>query len=279
MMKKYEITEEVLRELYCDEGLSFQKIAGKFERSYTYIKNAARRFDIKPMKYYERHHRQSLNDTEKSLLVGTLLGDGHTECHSGPESHVSIALKQSTIHSDYVDWLAEHFKDWASNPEHPITTVSCIDKITNKKHWARRFRTICHPVFDEFYLRFYPTDIKRVDIDFISPYFNEFSLAVLMMDDGGVSSKNTRLKINTDGFLGEDTANFRDFLKDRFDLNSCLIKRPVETATDQRYCIEFSVKSSRILVTMIEHHMIPSMKYKLDIFPFRSSTTTCEPPV
>ena len=128
------ISKEKLNELYTIEKLSDCQIGEIYGISGGKIHRLRNKYGIKALEYYQRHHKQELNEKEKSFIVGVLLGDGHLRLRKedGKRSYPQLMLEQTIKHREYVYWLKEQIKDWIYDVDKPIKQVRKIDKRTKK---------------------------------------------------------------------------------------------------------------------------------------------------
>ena len=52
-----------------------------------------------------------LTDLQRSILIGTLLGDGHLETQDKGKTY-RLKVEHQALQSDYVEWLHSQFKEW-----------------------------------------------------------------------------------------------------------------------------------------------------------------------
>jgi hypothetical protein len=254
------ISKAELEDLYLNKKLPDSKIGKMFGISTGRIHRLRNRYNIKTIEYYQRHHKQKLDEKEKSFVVGTMLGDGHIRLRkeSGQKAYPQLMLEQSVKHREFAFWLKEEIKDWLYNVNKPLKQRRIIDKRRNKIYHSYPFQTICHPAFSEFYDAFYENKIKKImNMKVIEKYFNLYSFAIWLMDDGTLSKRGRRIKMCSHNFSYEDNDKLRNFLGERFELKAHIRKEK------DYFCLDFSVDSSNIISDMLRELVIPSMQYKL----------------
>ena len=129
----------------------------------------------------------SLLEVQKSLIVGSLLGDGYMRCKTNAHLQVTHSIRQKI----YVDWKYQQLKDFVSTPPKEYQG--------NGNRVGYRFFTRSLPLFTPFYHRFYPHGKKIIPPDIqITP----LTLAVWFMDDGSKSRNSCYL--NTQQFHVDD---------------------------------------------------------------------------
>mgnify|MGYP003296024055 CR=1 FL=1 len=110
--------------------------------------------------------------------------------------------------------------------EFPVLTSACASACARspprESGTCYYFRTVTHPEFSLYRELFYSSNRKIVPLALLDEQFSELSLAVWLMDDGGVDRKQVRL--NTQSFsLAENEA-----LSSFYELNLELIHVSIE---------------------------------------------------
>lgn len=253
------ISKEMLEDLYINQKLSLVEIAKILKVSQNLVSSLKKKYAIRTINAFERHHKQVLGDREKSIILGLMLGDGHIKKHGN--SNPTLMLEQTQKHSEYIYWLRNELMDWVNNPEKPITHHRKFCKRSQKFYHSLSFQTISHPVFNEFHSDFYK-DKKKVVGKETMKYFNELTLAVWIMDDGFLTGTCKRNAIATNCFSFDDVNFLRDLLKSKYDLKTWANKRT--TASKKlTWEISFDRPSTVKIAEIIRHIVVPSMQYKL----------------
>ena len=55
-----------------------------------------------------------MNKEQRSIVVGTLLGDGHLETQNQGRTY-RLKIEHSIKQKDYTDWLYQNFKSWVND--------------------------------------------------------------------------------------------------------------------------------------------------------------------
>lgn len=132
-----------------------------------------RQLGIKSKAQYRLEQYPPLNIDQKRLIIGGLLGDGSvSQGNYYYESH----CKRQLLYLQKKSKILEPFSLPINynNPEQPF------------------FKTVRHPVFEEFYKVFYSSDHdgKMIPVDFISKYWDDCILAYWFFDDGNFEEKS-----------------------------------------------------------------------------------------
>lgn len=187
----------------------------------------------------------SLSQTQKSVIIGSILGDGYLRIIKGRQNaflEINHSLKQRA----YVDWKYNLLKDIVKSP--PRLRVS------NNNRSAYRFYTRQHDELTLLFHYFYRQGIKIIPDKFrITP----LTLAVWFMDDGS-KCRSSDIYLNTQQFDDESQGNIIASLKD-IGLTARLNK-------DAKYKrVRFIKSCLPQLVDLVEPYIIPSMRYKIEI--------------
>ncbi len=197
----------------------------------------------------------SLNQTQISVLVGSLLGDGTMRVGKNA-LNANFKIEQGLKQKDYVFWKYEVFKEWVTTPP-KLSMRYDENRIPYAKSWW--FRTIRHPKLTLFHKLFYKHGIKVVPkniVDLLDP----LALAIWIMDDGSLS--RNKIDISTYSFkLGEIKLLQRVFLK-KFALDSNFYKD-----RDKGFRMYFSKTETFRLIPLISKFIIPNLAYKILVTP------------
>lgn len=195
------------------EGKSRNFIKEKFGLSSSIVHTILKRLNL------ENKPKRSVNLTahQKSVLIGTILGDTHILKGSKFTSSINFAHceKQKDFYDGKVEILSSLGISY--NKEH-----NYFDKRTNRCY--KRYVFTSHSCIELKELRyiFYPDGKKVLPIEYLRDNFNIVSLAYLYMDDGNTSKYNTI--ISTQSFDLENLKDFVLLLKDKFNLDFTIQK-------------------------------------------------------
>ena len=186
----------------------------------------------------------SLSQRQKSILIGSLLGDAYLRKMPG-RSDAFFEFNHSYKAKDYVDWKYQELKNFVkSKPK----------KRAYSNREAYRFFTVQRPEFTKIYESFYRDSRKVIDRDL---QLNALVLAVWFMDDGSVTSKSD-VYLNTQQFSMKDQKFLLHVLRRDLGIRARLNK-------DKKYYrIRILKESLPTFVSFVRRHVIDSMRYKLD---------------
>ena len=161
-----------------------------------------------------------LSNKQRSIVVGTLLGDGHLETQNHGRTY-RLKFEHSSKQAFYVDWLYEQFKDWVLTPP----------KLKRKLLKGVELENYCFQTLSVGQLRFYGKSFygdnghKSVPVQ-IGRWLTPLALAVWFMDDGSSKSKQHKAVIlNTQCFSQKDLGLLRRALLTNFDIETTLRKQ------------------------------------------------------
>lgn len=181
----------------------------------------------------------SLSETQRSVLVGTLLGDGAMRC----KTNALLEINHSAAQRGYVDWKYEVFRDLVRTPPR--------GRAGNGGRLAYRFVTRSDPSLTPYYRSFYPAGRKTVPELELTP----LALAVWLMDDG--SRSRSSVYFNTQQFAPADQTRLVRLLDSTFGIAATLNR-------DRAYFrIRVAVASIPTLVRLTSKHVLPELAYKL----------------
>lgn len=185
----------------------------------------------------------SLTQEQKSIVIGSLLGDGYLRVIPG-RKNAFLEINHSIFQRDYVDWKYQKLKNLVKSP--PKQRKGQEGRI------AYRFFTRQHPELTEFYRKFYPDKKKIVPLEL---NLNSLAIAVWFMDDG--SKTYETYYFNTQRFDRLSQERLITMLKNQWNIESSLNR------DKGFYRIRIKQSSASKFRKIVSEHIIASMKYKL----------------
>lgn len=184
----------------------------------------------------------SLTKEQKSVLVGSLLGDGTMRKKTNAYLEINHAYSQKQL----VDWMYSKFKNLVLTP--PKWRKG------NGKREAYRFFTRSLPVLTPFYNQFFVNNRKIIPRNL---KLDALSLAVWFMDDG--SKSRSSIYLNTQQFTLSEQERLVGVLNSQFDIKSTLNKDKIYTR------IRIRTESVSKFIKLVEKYILPDFWYKLPI--------------
>ena len=157
-----------------------------------------------------------LDESQKSILIGLLLGDAHINRKS-LTGNSRLIYGQSALraqHISYFDFFFNIFKPLCSPTFSPKVKI-WIDKRSKKTYKSSSFATLSLPCFNYYKELFYKNNVKIVP-DNIFNLLDYQGLAFWVMDDGSLQNKG--LHLNTYAFSERDINLLMEVLINKFKL-------------------------------------------------------------
>ena len=215
-------------------------------------------------KWKEIKRSAVLNLEQRSLIIGSLLGDGTMRIGKGAVN-ANFKVEHGLEQKDYVLWKYRVLEPLVMT-EPKISYRYTADRQKYQKSWW--FRTFRHPILTDIYKFFYigsgyRTGRKIIPSN-IQDYLDPLALAVWIMDDG--SYNKDKIDISTYSFLFEEIELLCRSLEKRYGLSAWYYKD-----RDKGYRMYFRKSVTGKLVDLIRPHIVTSMMYKIG---FRNPVTT-----
>ena len=192
-----------------------------------------------------------LNDIQRSVLVGTMLGDGHLETQDKGKTY-RLKIEHQLLQKDYTEWLYSHFKEWVRS--------GIYSKVKSAGKEYVGFTTYSHGAF-RFYAQQFYVGKKKIIPKIISKLIDPLSLAIWFMDDGSWKSNTHKtFIIHTLGFTKPDLELVQKVLKDKFNLETSLHRQKEKYW--RLYIVSKSAKDFENLINPYTS-LIDSMKAKM----------------
>lgn len=187
----------------------------------------------------------SLTQLQRSIIVGSILGDGYLRIVSGRKD-AFLEINHSISQKEYVDWLYEMLK--------PLCRSGPKKRKGNGTRIAYRFTTRQMPQLTELFKQFYVHGKKQIPLDL---ELDSMMLAVWFMDDGS-RCRESDVYLNTQQFERADQEKCINMLEKLGFL--CSLNK------DKEY-VRLRIKKSSIqqFFSIIGPHIIPSMAYKIGL--------------
>ncbi|MDO8575598.1 MAG: LAGLIDADG endonuclease [bacterium] len=188
------------------------------------------------------------------MIIGSLLGDARLECRSvGVRSPITARFRvhHGFKQKEYVFWKYEILKNlilkepreisW-NNQKRDLHEISWYFHSKSTKELG-----ILHSIFYKNKVKILPDEVFKL--------MNPQILAVWFMDDG--SNNQNGLTINTHGFSLKGQEQIIKFFKDKFNIDSKIIK------DRNKWKISMNNVNKISLFSIISPFIIPSMTYKI----------------
>ncbi len=188
----------------------------------------------------------NLTKTQRSIIIGKILGDGHLETANNKTFRLKI--EHSIKQKEYVDWLYEQLKNLASNNP----KIKKRERITS--YW---FNTSCSGTLRFYAQQFYKGN-KKIIPKIINKILDPMALAIWFMDDGSLKSKNHKTYIiHSLGYTKKELEIMQEVLGKKFNIKTRLHRQY------GKWRIYITSESRNVFRNLIEPYIVPSMRYKL----------------
>lgn len=201
-----------------------------------------------------------LTNTEKAILMGTLLADG-TMTKRGNSYRVRIS--HSIKHKSYVEWKRNKLENICRTTQEPT------ERTDRKGYKTLEFYTTSGEYLKEIYHLFYKQQPDNSYKKMITPELlnnlpkDPMVLAVFYMDDGSTRDDCYAGKLATQGFSLLENELLRDYLKQEWNIKCEVVKH---TEISGQYYLSIPARSFGDFIALIESIVreVPEMCYKLN---------------
>ncbi len=261
--------KELLYDMYINKEYSMSKIASMYGISTMTVRAWLNKNEIKTklstQNIYKELKTTEFSSTQKSLLVGSILGDG------------SITIGNDCINARFVERHCEEQKNyllWKMNILKPFTKSKVV-KSDGKEHIisdvkcltsnSYMFSTISHNYLTELRSLFYKDNIKIIPQN-LNDFVNGLVMAVWICDDGSLSyikkSGTYRMDLHTESFTYKENLFLcRDILSPYFTEAFIINSRQYKSGEAFYLCISGKDKVLKI-VNSIKQFIPECMIYK-----------------
>lgn len=195
-----------------------------------------------------------LSTDQKSVLIGTLLGDGSLQKRG---RYHRLHIKHSRVQIPLVKYKRKYFANITSMP------IRLFDqKINDKTYQFCEFVTLTHPEFSKFYQYFYPDKEKVITQEIINQINNPLCLAIWFMDDG--CAEYAGCSFSTHCFSRLEVELLSKTLNKKFHLKTNLRKNK------GKWIIYIPKKKIVDFQQLIQEYMLPEFMYKLKPYSMRN---------
>ena len=184
----------------------------------------------------------SLTQEQKSIIIGSILGDGYLRIVPG-RKNAFLEINHSISEKEYVDWKYQELKNLVKSPPKA--------RKGKGKRIAYRFFTKQHPEITNLYQKFYQDREKIIP----NLKLNPLIIAVWFMDDGSKSYQTYYL--NTQRFDYQSQERLIQMLKKQYGIESSLNR------DKEYYRLRIKQSSAERFKVLIQNYIIPTMEYKL----------------
>jgi len=194
----------------------------------------------------------TLNEEQRAILVGLLLGDGHLETQNNGRTY-RLKVEHSEAQADYSQWLFTQF-------QHLCDQEEVYRRVRKDGRISVGFTTRSTGIFRFYAQQFYVDKKKRIP-PMIHKILTKLGLAIWFMDDGSrKSNRHHTYNIHTLGYTKEDLEFAREKLDILFGIQVTLHKQ-----RNDSWRLYIGAHSASSFTHLVEPYVqqIPSMRKKL----------------
>lgn len=196
-----------------------------------------------------------IGERQRSIIVGTLLGDGHLETVNKGLTY-RLKIVHSAKQREYIEWLYYELKNLVrTQPQRKIK------KGANKTYEEYWFSTYSLGSLRFYGQQFY-VDGYKVIPKIIGKLIDPLAIAVWFMDDGSYkSNRHKTYIIHTLSFNKKDLQLLCEVLERKYGIKTRLHRQYYKSSVKWRLYV--LSQSARIFKNLIEPYIVSSLKYKL----------------
>jgi hypothetical protein len=221
---------------------------------------------IKPKHIYGDLKRTDFSIFQKSILIGSLMGDGHLE----KRPHLKNAIFREEHSYNQAQWLK-----WKYNNLKPFTMSDTWERDRgeisefpdghgNTKEYNIQkvisMSTISHPYLTELHEQFYVNRKKVLPRQLIEDNFDIIALSIFWGDDGCFTEDCIRFC--TDGFSKEEVYWLADFLN-KFYKSRITVRKHTTNSVDKYRIVFTKIRDDIECFENVRNILPQSMWYKL----------------
>lgn len=271
------VEKDKLSTVYIEKNGNVLDIAAELRVSVQTVMASLKKYNlsfVKPKYLYGDLKRTDFSEFQKSLLIGSVLGDGHLEKRSRLK-HVLFREEHSVHQTQWLKWKHDNLK--------PFTTANTWirdrgdqmlmpDGKGGKKMYnianVIAMSTGTHPYLTYLHSEFYVNRIKIVPKMLMESKFDMVTLAVLIGDDGSLN--RNIIVICTDSFSYSEVMILKEMIERIF--NGGVTVRTKQAGKPRLYLSRFN--DDKKFVSELRDILPKCMHYKLPLVLNEHQTAT-----
>jgi hypothetical protein len=228
------LTEDFLKDSFL-QGKSIKDIAKEARVSHAVIDSLLKKYHISNpiadnLKAIKVVQQNSLDITQKGIILGTLLGDAWL--YKNKKGHVTAWFQHCEKQKKYAEYKATQLSTLFRRPAIIVPYNPKIDM------WYRttgyRYLSISHPYFDYLYNALYFSGKKEVSKEVLKD-LTLLGVAIWFGDDGSANDKDKSYYFHTNAFSIESIQNLREWLYRNIHVKTSIIK--LKSNNDIKYIL------------------------------------------
>ena len=194
-----------------------------------------------------------LTKQQKSVLIGTILGDGFLQ--KTGEKNARLRLEHSQKQRDYVLWKGQVFgRLFQGSPNY----LERVHPISGETYKYCRWQSSACPAFGKWRKYFYPNGKKIIPIDIGKILTELITLAVWYMDDGYFNKVDRNSYIYLGRVTHVEAEILQKAIKKNFDIVATIYDKK-----NKGFALFFGATETKKLQALISPFIITSLQYKL----------------
>ena len=240
------ISEPELRKLYLEDKLTDEEIASQVGCPLKHIRRWRHRWGIETIGRTERHEVCPIEGRLRSILVGSMLGDGRLS----RANQVSLYTENhSDSQREYLEWKKKEWGPWSQHDLSPVTW-----NLKGKSYAGWILWTVNHVTLNPWHEMFYPEPGPKQLQPQVADLVDALALAIWYMDDGSAGW----WPLITFG-MKEESRKVAQSIFQKFNLNPRWA--PLQGNTGQ-FFFE-GEDQAHLFISLVKPHIPECMQYKL----------------
>lgn len=193
----------------------------------------------------------SLNKEQKSILFGTILGDGYLQ--STGKKNARLRLEHGGKQKEYLLWKVKKLEKLFQGKAKYLERVHPISK-EKYNYWRHQSQSM--PYLGKLRNIFYPDGKKKIPKD-LEKYLTPLMLAVWYMDDGYYYLRDNCSYLYLGNVSEQEAETVTRVLFKKFNITARVKQKK------KGYAIYFSPQETQKLKNLIKSHILYQFNYKL----------------
>lgn len=262
--RKIILDKEELYKKYILEGLSQKKTADYFKCSVDTVVKNLKEYGIKSHKtgYWKQSNTIQINNHQKDILYGALLGDG---CLIKHKNGVNAQFSYTSKSKQHVEFVCNDFMEYSY--KEGVKKIDVYDKRTDKIYTRYTFRTITDKGLLSEYNKWYKDGKKHIPKDLV---LNPLICLIWYIGDGGLldSKRSQYIKLSTQCFDKIEQENI--LIQQLSQFNAKLTKADKSKYDDQQYFIYIPHKNVKMFLDYIGECPFDDYRYKWNLKEYKN---------
>lgn len=193
---------------------------------------------------------------QKDIVIGMILGDAYLQ--KTGKQNARLRLEQGISQRNYLEWKVEQLQNYFQSN---IKVLERKNPVWKKTYKYVRIQSTASPDLGKLRSIFYNNSQKIIPKTIMVLFKSTLSLAVWFMDDGYYYHRDEMAYLYIPNFNKDSKRYLIEMLKKNFNLLPMLKEKKKGSV------LIFSVMETQKLISLIQKHIILSMRYKLPLDP------------